>query len=336
LPNCPEEPIAPQPTHFVVNTHDIDFLTLSRWTSLARLLKNAGNSLFNARMGLGTGQICHALRVALGGKDPLDQINALSENESEIGVGATYMVVAAKRHRRDPNYELRNPAVRCILNDIARTGAEIGVHGSYTSMDDEDQLSREFLRLRHSGFCPIGSRQHWLRFTVGQLVTSLERASAVYDTSLGWRDQIGFRAGACFPFPLYDFNRECAAGVLEIPLIVMDQALQSDPDPLAAATALLETSRRFGWGGISVLWHPASFAGAQLPPEIGNAFWTLLRERHGSCDTWISGASFLAAVRERYSAAGLPIREGSNPRENEISTAEVDVISTSTRRRYAV
>jgi len=170
-------------------------------------------------------------------------------------------------------------------------------------------LNREFGRLRRLGFHPAGGRQHWLRFTLAHLIPALERAGAEYDCSLGWSDRPGFRAGACFAFPPYDFKNERPARLLEFPLVMMDQALQEcNPDGqtrIQSATRILATSRAYGWGGISVLWHPTAFGGGQLPEDIGELFWRLLDLRSETNDVWTSAAQFLSLFQERYRRVGL-------------------------------
>jgi hypothetical protein len=199
------------------------------------------------------------------------------------------------------------------LHELIAKGMEVGVHGSYSSLDQHDRLRHEFLHCRALGFDPKGGRQHWLRFTLDRLIREVERAGAIYDASLGWGDQAGFRAGACFAFPPYDFEQERPATFLEIPLVIMDKALhvkgKGEETLYETAAKLLAASRRYGWGGISLLWHPTAFGGCQLSPEIGRVFWKLLDSQEAANDTWTSAADFVSAIRERYSRVGLPIRE---------------------------
>ena len=313
LPAAPTEPVSPisSMSHFVVNTHDVDFLRTSFGSSMRRLTKNALISLLLYRSPrLAAKQANKTLRMALGGEDPLDQLAELAQEEVQRGVNATYFFIPRRHHRRDSNYWINHPKVVEAMHSLERQGMEIGVHGSYTSMDEpKNKLSREFARLREQGFRPVGNRQHWLRFTLDRIIPAVQQAEGLYDTSLGWPDTIGFRAGACFAFPPYDFERERPAGFLEIPLVVMESSLQADSsserDWYDQVDALLCTSRRFGWGGISLLWHPSAFGAVQLPEEIGNLFWRLLEDRSRWKDSWLSGFAFVRSVWQRYSDAGL-------------------------------
>jgi len=291
-------------THMVVNTHDIDFLGGHKTDSSYRLAKNAVISfLLRHSPKAAANQAAHAVSVAMGGKDPLDQIPRLAAREFDKSITSSYYVLCRHGHRRDGNYHVGEPGAVEMMRHLPE-GMEIGVHGSYCSLEDSDGLAVEFDRLRELGFNPIGGRQHWLRFTMQKLVNAVRQAGAAYDASLGWPDVIGYRAGACFAFPPYDFEREAAAPFLEVPLAVMDQSV-SHRSGMAAIRDLLKTSRRYAWGGISVLWHPTAFGGGQFSENVGNAFWELLEEGLQEGDTWLSGASFVRTVWNRYAGAGL-------------------------------
>ena len=242
-PVCPEQPAH----HFVVPTHDVDYLPLSWSGSLRRLAKNVFVSLFALKLpGLAAKQSGRVVALALGGDNPLDQLDKLAERESRHGIGATFFFLTRRKHRRDANYEITDAKVLTLMRRLAQQGMEIGVHGSYTSLDQPHWLPQEFDHLRKQGFQPVGNRQHWLRFTLDRMIPAVEHAGALYYTSLGWPDRIGFRGGACFAFPPYNFAQERPATFLEIPLVVMDYCLlNGKPDhasPYDRLANLLATS----------------------------------------------------------------------------------------------
>jgi hypothetical protein len=295
--------------HFIINTHDVDYLPLSRTGSIKRLLKNAAASaiLFRAPR-LALSQAKAAFKQTFSSRDLLDQLPGLMEEEKRRSIEASYYFITVREHRRDANYEITDRRVLQLMNNVAES-AEVGVHGSYTSLDHDRQLKHEFDRLRGMGFRPSGGRQHWLRFTLDRLIPEVERAGIDYDCSLGWSDKIGFRAGACFAFPPYDFAHERPARFLEFPLVMMDQALLATDirakGMAQSAASLLAASRSYGWGGISVLWHPAAFGGGQLSEEVGQAFYHLLGLRARTNDVWTSGEHFLNMSEERFRRVGL-------------------------------
>ena len=299
----PHSPAA-SPSHFIVNTHDVDYMRLRRAGSVKRLLKNAAISLAGRRCTTSaSAQVAHAIRVAGGGPDPLDQLSALADGESRRRVGASYFFIARQSHRRDANYSIRHPKVVDTMHSLERRGMEVGVHGSYTTFDRRHRLMEEFQTLQSLGFNPQGHRAHWLRFTMDRLVDDLEATGALYDSSLGWSDTIGFRAGACFAFPLYNFSQERPTKFLELPLVGMDQCLCGSSGRAQLVDAL-GASRKYGWGGVSVLWHPSAFGGGQFRKDVGEFFWQLVESNAGS-DSWVSGLEFVKGVQSRYREVGL-------------------------------
>ena len=312
MPGAPMELLSPDPTalHFLVSTHDVDYFPVGRLSAVYRLAKNAVIScLLSKRPMLGISQAAMALRVAAGGQDPLDQIPFVAGEENDRGVGASYYFLPRHLDRRDANYTAQEPAVEAMMRRLQALGMEVGVHGSYRCLDDPQGLAEEYGLLREAGFRPEGGRQHWLRFTLDRLIPALERAGALYDTSIGWSDRIGFRAAACFAFPPYNFAEERPATFLEIPLAIMDQSLQegfeAGTDWSREAASLLSVSRLYGWGGISLLWHPAAFEGGWLSSEVGETFWWLMDAAGQRRDTWSSACSFVHKVLPRYVEAGL-------------------------------
>lgn len=290
--------------HRVAITHDVDFIPLSRPDSAYRLFKNALISLIVRRSAK---EFCNqgikSAIVFAGGANALDQSINLASREARQRCTASYYILPARLHRKDGNYNLYDAGVIEHLKQIAACGMEIGVHGSYTSLDEPNGLRSEYERLRACGVRVVGGRQHYLRFTLDRLIPALERAGARYDASLGWPHNIGFRGGACFPFPLYNFAEERASTVLELPMVAMDAG--ATKCQIAELKLLLETSRRFGPGGISVLWHPTAFGGGQVPSQVGDAFWRFLEDSSGYRDRCSSAAEIADRVYLSFAKTGL-------------------------------
>jgi hypothetical protein len=301
-------------SHYVVNTHDVDFLSCSRsWTSY-RLAKNSLISCVNGSPSLGGTQAISALRTAFGGTATFLSPQSLADSEIQRGVSASYYFLVAHSHRRDGNYQVSDPDVLKLLEYLRRAGMEVGIHGSYTCLDEPNGLATQYRILSCLGFTAQGGRQHWLRLSIDRLIDAVQRAHARYDASLGWTDKLGFRAGACFAFPPYDFSNERPANFLELPLVISDCALASVGNASLAtqiAHQILKSSRQ-SWGGFSVLWHPASFRGAQLPAWVGDSFWTMMDIGTQEGDVWLSAEKFLEKAHEHYVAAGLLSSEGAH------------------------
>lgn len=317
VPRAEEKPRAPEglgtslSAHYIIPTHDVDYFSVSRLHAINRLARNAViSSVLANRPILGMRQAMHAARIAAGtAEDPLDTIAVLAHEERRRGIAATYNFLVRHAHRLDATYTIDHEGVVPTMHWLQSQGMEIGLHGSYTCLDTPLGFNHELDAMRAHGFHPQGVRQHWLRYTLDRLIPAVERAGLRYDTSIGWSARVGFRAGACFAFPPYNFAEERPAAFLEIPLVMMDQALRSPhnsvEEMLVVAEQALSESRRFGWGGISVLWHPTAFGSGWLPSEIGDIFWRLADARSDLGDRWMTAAEFTEAIGHRYVEVGL-------------------------------
>lgn len=312
-PRAGEKPCPPANLsgHAVIPTHDVDYFPAGRSRAVRRLLRNAAiSSLLEKRPGLALRQAAQALKVALGSnRDPLDQIVNVADRELRMGLASSFYFLVRSAHRRDAGYDITDPDVQETVRWLKTRGMEIGLHASFTSLEQPGELEQERNRLEAGGIPPLGGRQHWLRFTLDRLIPEVEAAGLGYDASIGWSSRIGFRAGACFAYPPYDFANERPANFLEFPLVVMDQALCAlsgrQESHYQEVAQMIATSRRWGWGGISLLWHPAAFGGAWLPADVGETYWRLAAERSRCNDLWMQGAQFLEVARRRYVEAGL-------------------------------
>ncbi len=295
--------------HIVICSHDIDFYHVKRTSTLVRLLKNLGISLHTSPSGSFFASNLNLLAHLTGGKQVGDFLPAMLERIGKRGFQSTLFVVPQPSHRRDPNCALRQLIPH--LSVATGKGFSIDLHGSYASVIDNGTLRPEALALEQAvGQKPNGNRQHWLRFDSHEkLFRAIEAADLKFDSTLGFSDMVGFRNGASFAFPPYDFKNEKPYRFLEIPLALMDvnieaasRALREDPQRLAEE--VLAQSRRLGWGGISVLWHNP-MEPLHVPKEINRVFWDSAPTNGAGPERWMTAEQFMALCLSRYQNAGL-------------------------------
>jgi hypothetical protein len=305
-------PPAPSPLsqfrHLVVCSHDIDYYYCGRLSASYRVLKNVGIALLAQRNAAFLRASLHQLARLLRGQAVGDFLPNLVQRATSDGFRSTIFVISRRAHRRDANYEPLQIAKQ--LRKAVPAGMGIGLHGSYRSVIEDRSLKEERQSLTQRTLLPVeGTRQHWLRFdTHENLFRQVEAARFLFDSTLGFSEVVGFRNGAAFPFPPYDFAKEAPCQFLEIPLVVMDATLSADPvsrdNPLAVATPVLDESRRWGWGGISLLWHnPVEPLG--VTQKVNDVFWHLLRNRAANDEAWIEGRELFNNSLERFHQAGL-------------------------------
>jgi len=290
----------------IVATHDIDFLPVSSMSTLKRFLKNIAIATIAYRdLGLAASIFVAGLRRLSTKSSVLDCLPAMLERERQLGIQSTCNFLCRQEHRRDANYQIDDPVTVSYLNKVVQSGAEIGLHGSYNSLELPRQLAEEYSRLSRLGFSVQGGRQHWLRYQDNSLFDELSRAGAIYDSSVGYSEHVGFRTGACFAYAPYNFHEEAAYPLLEIPLVVMDSALycksRNPKDWSSQCNKILQAVRRYGRGGVSILWHDTVFRGGQLPQEIGDLYWALKDEN----EKWLTAGQFVSEVWPQFVNAKL-------------------------------
>lgn len=306
-------PLAPRPLDdapqdiLIANIHDVDFLPLSMGEAWYRLAKNLGIAGLLHRSPTTVAAILRqALRDLIGGRRPLDALNTMLAGERAAGLNSTLAIICDRLDRRDANYRLSDPAVQDLLRSLQADGIELGVHGSYCSLEKPGRLEQEYRALGNlTGKAPRGGRQHWLRYSDATLFETLERCGALYDASIGLSTRPGFRSGAAFPYPPYNFDEERPFRHLQLPLVLMDVALDAHRrDPAGAKTVaerIMGNVRAHGWGGVSVLWHDTVLSGCQINPASADLYWQLPRNR----DRWLGGEELAKLAWPRYSHCGL-------------------------------
>lgn len=99
----------------------------------------------------------------------------------------------------------------------------IGIHPSWQSGDDAEELKLEVLRLGHiTGKQIHSSRQHFIRFTLPTTFRQLIDVGIEAEFSMGYGSINGFRASVASPFYWYDLERDEQTRLLLYPFCFMD------------------------------------------------------------------------------------------------------------------
>ena len=278
-------------------THDID--SLRKWHP-RRILGEVGR-LRQAGRVAGLAGVAHRARRVIQevvhNPNPHDNVRQLAAREQELGVAVTYFFLAGQRHALDATYDLtRDDSVARLIDQVRSLGHEAGLHGSFTTLDDAGLLSDELETLKRAAGEVVGQRQHFLRFDTLVSWPAYAALGLEYDSSLGFADQVGSRAGFSFPFFPFDVNRRRAFPFIEIPLQVMDATLQSYLHLEAEAAwpvmeqvlAHVADTR----GCCSILWHNVAFDELDMP-GFGELYWRAV-DWAKSRGAWIAPMSDVA------------------------------------------
>jgi len=146
------------------------------------------------------------------------------------------------------------------LRELIEKGWEVGLHGSFDSFNSTDMFSGEVKKLAETiGMPVISTRQHWLRLSFGNTWKVQQDSGIRIDSTLGFNDVHGFRAGVASPFYPYDFYSKKRHNILEIPMVLMDGTLfdheqLGDEDAMDACISVLGEVKKFG-GCVAINWH---------------------------------------------------------------------------------
>ena len=156
-----------------------------------------------------------------------------------------------------------------VFKGMAEQGWEFGLHSALNSKDDLEEFVLEKHAIEESlGASINGLRHHYL--AIDNLHPSLTfrkhvDAGFLYDSSLGWQEKAGFRAGTTLPLQPYDSILKAPLELIEIPLNLMDTYIMSgDPaNAVKEANTIVSTARDIG-GVITLNWHTETYCNQYL------------------------------------------------------------------------
>ena len=135
--------------------------------------------------------------------DP-SRIGKVVDLDRRLGITSTFFLMST-------GYKID----RAEISSAREMGFEFALHASYEAHLSRQRLVEEKRSLSEKmGSDPKGVRHHYLRFREPDTWMT-QRGLFLYDSTLAWQDQIGYRGGRAYPF-------ETGFGIWEVPLAVMD------------------------------------------------------------------------------------------------------------------
>jgi len=314
-----EIPPVPWGYSFIVAvTHDVDVMSTREqsWLSI-------GYAVYTC---LRHGRIADALRIFLAkfgwGADPWNQFDHWMTLEQEMKIRSTFFFVPFKDRPgisspgiRAVGYKLD----RAVIESLLSGGWEIGVHGidNWTNRAKGDE---ELRRFKEFGTSRVGTRVHWLLFGEETWKT-LDEAGFYYDSTFGYNEDIGFRAGT-----LQVYRPRASKVLLELPLHIQDSALLGsfcellsdcgwrrapclhlgEEEAKRRCDKIAAYAREYG-GVVTVLWHPETIA----PPRKWISLFRHLVSEAMESKAWVTRATDAVEwFRMRREARLTCVREG--------------------------
>lgn len=257
-------------------------------------------------------------------KAPLVHLGVLADEwlgftrypELEHGFASTFFVIPYRGvtgrtvsgpapHRRAARYGAAD--IKAQLAQLRAAGCEIGLHG-IDAWIDAGAARHEAEAVQRAGGSGSGVRMHWLYFEP-QSPERLEAAGFDYDTTVGFNETVGFRAGTG-----QAYRPPQVKHLLELPLLVMDTALfypshlnLSPQEAHAAVDRILDHAERHG-GCVTVNWHDRSVA----PERLWGDFYAALVEGMIRRGAWCGPAAQVIEWFRRRRAARFVREERKN------------------------
>jgi peptidoglycan/xylan/chitin deacetylase (PgdA/CDA1 family) len=295
-------------------THDVDFVGIRRHkfdlTMLGFIYRAILGSLSRAIEGsLPWGKLLKNWKavaslpgIYLGvAKDFMIQFDRYAEIEQ--GFPSTFFFIPQKNKAglEPEGRSSRGRAVKYdmadIPNDVQKLlsrGCEIGLHGidAWHSPERGEEEKKRVSQI--TGKPDIGVRMHWLFFTE-DTPRILEEAGFSYDSTCGYNDAVGYKAGTSQVF------QPPGTGLPELPLLIMDTALFSPGRMGLSEGAAFERMRAIcshaseKGGAVTINWHHRSIG----PERFWDDFYIRLLEELKKSGAWFTTARGAVAWFEK-------------------------------------
>lgn len=251
----------PKQTFRFLPTYDIDLAYAFLEKSILRTMLSLGKKLKERQIK----NLTLHLQVLLGLKaDPFDTFQYLDQLHSKFQLKPYYFFLLANYDTYDKNISPHSPALIHLIRKLSKR-YDIGIHPSYASNTDSALLRTEIERLAHILDQKISnSRQHYLKLKFPETYQQLIKQGITSDFTMGYADEIGFRASTSYPFYWYDLQNERSTQLLIHPFQVMDVSLKSylgytPAQAIKEVEAIIDRTRQVN-GTFTTLWHNSSFS----------------------------------------------------------------------------
>lgn len=227
----------------------------------------------------------------------------------EAGLRSTFFVIpfrnqpGRKFNGSAPKLRAARYGARDIADNIGKlttAGCEVGLHG-IDAWIDSSRGRNELDEIRRVTRGPeIGVRMHWL-YCDQQSPVVLESAGAAYDSTIGYNETVGYRAGTTQAYKPLNADQ-----LLEMPLHIMDTALfyptylnLTAQQATARLGEMLDNAAYFG-GAVTVNWHDRSLAPERLWKDC---YRDLLQDLQGRGAWFSTVGEAVSWFRKRRSAS---------------------------------
>jgi len=158
-------------------------------------------------------------------KDPYDTYDLQFDLHKKYHLNPIYFFLLGDWAPNDKNHAHTNPLMRSLVKNISEK-ADVGMHPSFASNQYPEKIQIERERLGNITNTSVKkSRQHFLMLRFPTTYKNLIAAGITDDYTMGYADEVGFRAGICTPYRYYNLKKEEETNLTIHPFAVMDGTL---------------------------------------------------------------------------------------------------------------
>ncbi|HID45606.1 MAG TPA: hypothetical protein EYP34_07625, partial [Chromatiaceae bacterium] len=212
-------------------THDVDAINKT-WSIR---IKQSAFLGFNALRLFAKGQakpaiqrVSQAFRFLFGSSNWF-VFSELMDIEKQAGIRSHFNFYAdtriktLKRWLLDPGYNIDDPNLHRLFENLVKGGWIIGLHQSYDAWKSADLMRTQRTRLQSLVNVAVSTcRQHWLRFSWRDTWAAQAAAGFQCDMTLMFNDRPGFRAAAALNWIPWDHEESHPHQLSIMPTILMD------------------------------------------------------------------------------------------------------------------
>jgi len=198
--------------------------------------------------------------------DPYFVFDYLQSLDEQYQLHPKYFWLVGDYGTHDKNIHYKNKAFRQLIQQIAAQHP-IGIHPSYQSNEDSLLLDQEINRLEDiSGKRIDSNRQHYLRLRFPETYENLVHYKIKEDYTMGYAQEMGFRASIATPFYWFNLRKNEATDLLVYPFQIMDVTLnvyqQLSPEAaITKAQKIIHQTQKVN-GHLITIWHNSSLCEA--------------------------------------------------------------------------
>jgi hypothetical protein len=250
-------------------THDIDDVGIP-----FQVRASLGHALKRKRPSAASRDVLALLSSVLPAE--LAQVETLADISKAHGMRSAFYWKVSSRGPRDSGYDPSSGKIKRVIDRLKQDGFELGVHPGYDTFQDRSKLAAEVAALRKTlNRNQMGGRQHYLRWSP-ETWLDWEACGLSYDSSLGFAEQFGFRAGTAYPFRPWSLSENRELHLVELPLLLMDctpvkYMSLNLAEGLSQIRTLIERTA-FTGGVFTLLWHNTPF----LDPDYDGWYEAIL------------------------------------------------------------